>query len=132
MAVRCVIVDDNRDFLEAARSLLHRGDLEVVGLAATTAEAVDLVASLQPAVTLVDVHLGNESGLALARRLIAGTDGAHSTVILISTYAEGDLAELFDESGALAFLTKSQLSAEAVLDALPRDDGDPLNANRGR
>jgi CheY-like chemotaxis protein len=114
MAVRCLIVDDNAEFLEAARQLLQREGIEVVGLASSSAEALQRAAELRPDVTLVDVYLGEESGFELARRLAGGEPGARSAVILISTYAEGDLAEAVASSPAVGFLSKPHLSGRAV------------------
>ena len=111
--MRCLIVDDNESFLEAARVLLEREGMSVVGVATTTAEALSNVAALRPEVVLADLFLGDESGLELARLLAA--DGAgDATVILISTHSEADLAGLIDGSAAAGFLPKAELSAEAI------------------
>jgi hypothetical protein len=57
--------------------------------------------------------LGAESGLPLARRL--ATDPALGvTVILISTHSEADLSELIALSAAAGFLSKGDLSADAI------------------
>jgi DNA-binding NarL/FixJ family response regulator len=117
--VRCLIVDDNRLFLENATSLLEREGLDVVGLAADSAAAIRLVAKLQPDVTLVDIDLGNEDGFELARRLSNGS-GASTKVILISTHSERDLAELISASPALGFIQKTQLSARTIREMLDR------------
>ena len=108
MEVRCLIVDDNRPFLEAARMLLEREGVAVVGLATTSAEALRLEEELRPDVVLVDIRLGDESGFDLARRL-------NSTVILISTHAESEYAEEIAASPAVGFVPRTQLSASAVL-----------------
>ena len=113
MAARCLIVDDNRCFLEAARTLLEREGLTIAGLASTSAEALLAAEALRPDVVLVDVSLGEESGFELARRLVA--DGARgATVIMISTRSEADLADLVAQSPAAGFLSKSELSAYAI------------------
>ena len=117
MAVRCLIVDDNGDFLEAARELLQREGVDVVGVASNSSEALQQAADLQPEVTLVDIYLGNESGFDLARSLAARADDKDGAVILISTYAERDLADVIATSPALGFLSKSDLSRRAI-DAL--------------
>jgi DNA-binding NarL/FixJ family response regulator len=106
--LRCVIVDDNPSVLIAARGLLEREGISVVGVASNTAEALEAVAELRPDVVLVDIDLGGESGFDLARRL----DGA--SVILISTHAERDYADLIEASPAVGFLAKSELSASAI------------------
>ena len=86
MQIRCLIVDDNEPFLGAARLLLEREGVAVVGVATTSAEALRLEGELRPDVVLVDIHLGGESGFDLARRL-------RSPVILISTYARREYAD---------------------------------------
>jgi len=113
--IRCLIVDDNSLFLEAASDLLDREGLDVVGVASNTTEARRLVKELRPDVTLVDIDLGDEDGFELARQL---TDV--SSVILVSTHPEADLAHLIAASPALGFISKARLSAQAILDALER------------
>jgi DNA-binding NarL/FixJ family response regulator len=116
--VRCVIVDDNALFLEGAAELLGREGLDVVGVASTSAEAIQLVSELRPDVTLVDIDLGDEDGFELAQRLHAIP--GDSKVILISTHAEEDLAHLVELSPALGFIAKTRLSAQAIRDTLER------------
>jgi two-component system nitrate/nitrite response regulator NarL len=111
VAVQCVIVDDSSGFLEAARALLEREGLAVVGMAATRSDAVRCVDELRPEVVLVDIDLGGDSGFEVARRIV---DVAPTTVILISTHAEDDFADLIAESPAAGFISKSELSAQAI------------------
>ncbi len=118
MPLRCVIVDDNSLFLEGAADLLTREGVDVVGVASDSAEAIRLVTELRPDVTLVDVDLGDEDGFDLAQRLYA-VPGA-SAVILVSTHAEEDLAQLMEGSPALGFIAKTRLSAQAIRDTLAR------------
>ena len=119
MALRCLIVDDNGGFRDAARSLLEREAIEVVGVASNAAEARSRVAELRPDVVLVDIALGTESGFELARAL-ARED--RTKVILISTHSEVDFADLIAASPAVGFIAKSQLSARAVRDLVADDD----------
>jgi DNA-binding NarL/FixJ family response regulator len=104
-----VIVDDNSFFLDAARELLEREGVEVVGVASNSADALPLVADLRPDVTLVDVDLGTEDGFELSRQL-----AGRSNVILVSAHPEAELAELVSASPARGFIHKTQLSAGAI------------------
>jgi DNA-binding NarL/FixJ family response regulator len=113
VSLRCLIVDDNALFLEGAAALLRREGLDVIGVASNSAQAIQLASELRPDVTLVDVDLGDEDGLELARRL---TDT--SRVILISTHLEDDLAHLIAMSPALGFVPKTRLSAQAIRNLL--------------
>ena len=114
MADRVLIVDDNHSFLEAARMLLEREGLTVTAVA-STAEALRSAEASPPDVILVDIFLGKESGLDLARRF-AEADGGHEgpTVILISTHTQADFADVIAESSAAGFLPKAELSAAAI------------------
>jgi two-component system, NarL family, nitrate/nitrite response regulator NarL len=114
MPMRSLIVDDNGLFLEAARVLLEREGLSVAGVAATSAEALRQAEALRPDVILVDISLGEESGFDLARRLVEDGLGDDAVVILISTHAEEDLADMIAASPAAGFLPKAELSASAV------------------
>lgn len=122
--LRCLIVDDSSHFLDAARALLGQQGIEVVGVASTSAEALQRATALQPDVTLVDIDLSGESGFEVARRL--RRDGNRAPVILISTHAEEDYVDLIRASPAVGFLPKSTLSGPAIRDLLDsRGDGVP-------
>jgi CheY-like chemotaxis protein len=120
LPLTCLIVDDNADFLEAARDLLEREGIAVVGVASTSAEALRRADELRPDVTLVDIELGEESGFDLTDRLASVRDGRRSPVILVSTYAEKDFADLIALSPAVGFLSKSTLSGTAIFEVLGR------------
>jgi CheY-like chemotaxis protein len=115
VADRVLIVDDNHSFLEAARMLLEREGLTVTAVVSSTAEALRSAEASPPDVILVDISLGEESGLDLARRL-AEVDGGRegTTVILISTHTQADFADVIAESSAAGFLPKAELSAAAI------------------
>lgn len=90
----CLIVDDSPDFVDAARGLLKRRGMVVVGVASSGTEALSRFAELRPDVPLVDIDLGAESGF--------------------------DVIEKLHRAGAPSpsprFLAKSALSADAVRD----------------
>jgi len=132
--LRCLIVDDSPRFLEAARRLLERQGITVVGVASNSAEALQRAEELRPDVTLLDIDLGGESGLELARRLHGKAGLALAPVILISTHAEQDYAELIAASPAVGFLPKTALSGVAIRDLLAGhgDRGRPVSGPPGR
>ena len=64
--------------------------------------------------------------------LYSRSGGSPSDVILISTHAEEDFADLIAANPAAGFISKSELSARAVHGLLDRADGrDPLTERRG-
>jgi two-component system nitrate/nitrite response regulator NarL len=118
VTLRCLLVDDNLGFLEAARRLLERDGIDVVGVVTTGTDAMVRVSELHPEVALVDVHLGAENGLEVARRLLETSESSMS-VILISTYDESDLAQLVVSSRA-GWLWKGELSGSAIRSVVQR------------
>jgi CheY-like chemotaxis protein len=124
VALRSLIVDDDAYFLQAARDLLERQGMVVLGVASTGDEAVQRAEELRPDVTLLDIDLGEDSGFEVAQRL-ASLEGLEDLrVVLISTYDEKDLAELIAASPAVGFLNKMDLSLSAISELVARAGGD--------
>jgi CheY-like chemotaxis protein len=118
MAVRALIVDDNAQFLEVASAVLERQGMTIVAVASTGEDALRRLGETQPDLVLVDIDLGEESGLDLARSIVQ--DGLNPPyVILISAYPEDDIVDLLDASPAVGFLSKSSLSVAAIEAMLP-------------
>ncbi len=122
--LRCLIVDDGPRFLDAARGLLEGQGVTVVGVASNSADALQRTGELRPDVTLLDIDLvgsaaWNSAGTPRAGRPTPGP------VILISTHAEQDYAELIAASPVIGFLPKTALSGDAIRDLLAghRDGG---------
>ena len=114
---RTLIVDDSEQFLASAERLLGLGGVTIVGTTKSGSEAVRLAEELQPDVALVDIDLGGESGLDLARELAALVPAP--IVLLISTHTEAEVGEMVDASPATGFIPKSRLDAAAVLASCP-------------
>lgn len=128
VSLRCVIVDDNPCYLAAPGDRLEREGMRVVAFASTGAEALQQTRALDPDLVLVDIDLGEESGFDVARRLAAAAR-PETRVILISVYAEGDFADLIEESPAIGFVSKCAMSAGDIRAVLRRADA---SERRGR
>jgi DNA-binding NarL/FixJ family response regulator len=115
-----LIVDDSSDFLDAARQLLADDGVTVIGVAATSDRAVAETLALRPDVALVDIDLGAERGVDVARRLAELPSGG-PPVVLISAESGRELAEVVDASGALGFVSKTDLSGDAIRKLLARE-----------
>jgi DNA-binding NarL/FixJ family response regulator len=124
MRLRCLIVDDNARFREEMRGLLAEQGLDVVGGAGSAADAQRQIAELRPDVALIDIDLGRESGLELARQLRKQPGQGAVSLILISTHDEGEYADLIEASSAIGFLAKIDLSAAKIRQMLAAVDGD--------
>lgn len=125
MSVRCLIVDDNRDFLRAAADLLQGAGITVAGVAATGPQALQACRDLRPDVVLIDVDLGEESGFEVAGQLAGQAGPGQPCVILISAYSGEDFTDMIGDTPDVSFLPKGALSGPAVLSVLAGAGGTP-------
>ena len=107
-----LVVDDHRLFRATARMLLESEGYHVVGEAADGAEAVAEAVRLRPDVGLRAVPLPDPPGFEVARRRRDAR--LNSPVVLVSSRHASEYGELVDQSGALGFIAKDQLSGPAL------------------
>lgn len=110
-SIRVIIVDDHKMLSEGtARLLAGEEDIEVVGTAATVADARVLVADTAPDVAIVDFRLPDGDGAALTREILAVSP---TTKVLILTGLPDDgLLVAAIEAGCSGFLTKDRAIEE--------------------
>jgi DNA-binding NarL/FixJ family response regulator len=108
-----MVVDDQRMFAESvARLLDNEADIEVVGVAGTAANAVELAAELAPDVAVVDFRLPDGDGASVTREVLATSP---TTNVLILTGASDERLLLAAvEAGCSGFLTKDRALTELV------------------
>jgi CheY-like chemotaxis protein len=106
-APRVLIVDDEPIFRGAARKLLERRGYAVVAEAGCGATALDAVERFAPQAVLLDVHLGDDNGFEVCRRLTRNRPGL--AVLLASTAEYGECDDLVAFSGARGFVSKTRL-----------------------
>jgi CheY-like chemotaxis protein len=126
MRERCVIVDDNHDFLRAARELLELEGISVVDVVSTGAQARRTCRELHPDVVLIDIDLGEETGFGVARELAGQADAGQPHMILMSAYSRDDFEDMIADSPAIAFLSKVALSGAAIRGILAGEGARPV------
>ena len=116
--VEVLVVDDHAPFRRALATVLEAIGSGPITEAATASDAVNAVASRAPGplLALVDVNLGPDSGIDVTRRLLAADPDA--TVALISTHDARDLPADAAECGAVAFVAKSELAPDRLVDLI--------------
>src|ERR1041385_5385009 len=116
MKHRVVLVDDHVLFLAGVRTEL--GDaVEVVGEAASVAEAVPLIRELDPDVVLLDVHLPDGVGDAIITAVAPDRPGVRFLALSVSDAAEDVIAII--RAGARGYVTKT-ISGEDLAAAIER------------
>ena len=112
MPPRIVIVDDDPSFLATVRLLLEAEGFVVVGEALNGRDGVAAVAELDPDIVLVDVNLPDIDGFEVVQQL---ADGERAPpVVLTSIRSASDFGDLVETSGAQGFITKADISGEAL------------------
>lgn len=103
--IRVVIADDQRVVREGLRTLLGLLDgVEVVGVAADGAEAVDLAISAGADVVMMDLGMPRCDGVEATRRLHTEAPGIQ--VLVLTTYADDRSVLDALRAGARGYLTK--------------------------
>ena len=127
MSRRVVLVDDHHLFRSGVRAEL--GDaVEIVGEAASVAEAVPLIKELDPDVVLLDVHLPDGGGHAVIAQVAPERPGVRFLALSVSDAAE-DVIDVI-RAGARGYVTKTISGAELV-DAINRTaEGDAVFSPR--
>ena len=116
MKPRVVLVDDHALFLAGVRAEL--GDaVDVVGEAATVAEAVPLIKEGDPDVVLLDVHLTDGTGDAIVTSIAPDRPGVRFLALSVSDAPEDVIAVI--RAGARGYVTKT-ISAGELVDAINR------------
>ena len=118
MTTRVLVVDDQALLRTAFSSLIDaEDDMEVVGEAAEGRQAVELAASLTPAVVVMDVRMPVMDGIEATRQITSDRSADAPRVLILTTF---DLDEYVFEAlraGASGFALKSR-PLEELLSAI--------------
>jgi len=110
---RVLVVDDHRTFAELlSRALDAEDDLECVGHAQDSAEALTAVPTLQPDVVLMDVHLPDQDGISTAAELVR--DHPDLKILILTAHASLADVERAAAAGASGFLAKDGSLTEVL------------------
>ncbi|KJY35660.1 response regulator [Streptomyces katrae] len=116
MTVRVVLADDQPLARSGLRVLMaDHSDLEVVGEAATGAEAVRLVNDTRPDVVVMDIRMPGMDGIEATRLITAGP--ATTRVLVLTTFDEDDHVYGALRAGASGFVVKD-MALDDILAAI--------------
>jgi DNA-binding NarL/FixJ family response regulator len=128
--VSVVLVDDHAMFRTGVRAELGQavGVVEVIGEAADTAEAVQVVDKLRPDVVLLDVHLPGGGGGEVLRQVHPKAPEVKFLALSVSDAAEDVIGTI--RAGARGYVTKSITGDGLVAAILRVADGDAVFSPR--
>lgn len=108
--MRVLIVDDHRLFGELLMAGLSEDErVEVVGIAGTGKEALELVEQLEPHIVLMDLAMPVMDGLEATRRI---AKAAPRTQVLVLTGESSVDSVAAREAGAAGFIRKDESLAD--------------------
>jgi len=113
---RVLLVDDHEVVRLGLMTLINdRPDMEVVGEAGTTAEAVAAVARLRPDVVLMDIRMPGEGGIEATRQISARYPTTR--VVILTSFADDELVVKAISAGAAGYVLK-QVGNQELLRAI--------------
>ena len=118
MTIRVLLADDQALLRATFRLLLDaQDDIEVVGEAATGAQAVALARAGRADLVLMDIRMPDMDGIEATRRITGDDDLAGVRVLILTTFETDDLVVAALHAGASGFLGKGA-DPDALLDAI--------------
>lgn len=126
-AFRLLIVEDSVVGAETLTRLVSlSSQVEVVGIAADSAQALKMSRSLKPDVVLLDLHLPDQEGTEIIRPLLERLP--HSQVIMMSVEDDPSCRLRALEAGAVDYLVKPFHVQELLASIRRGRDGGALRA----
>jgi pilus assembly protein CpaE len=111
--IRVLIVDDVSETRENVRKLLQfESDVDVVGVARTGKEAIQLSQDLQPDVVLMDINMPDMDGISATEAIRAKQPTTQ--VVILSVQGDQNYMRRAMLAGARDFLTKPPMGDELI------------------
>ena len=113
---RVLLVDDHEVVRLGLMTLINdQPNMQVVGEAGTTAEAVRAVERLQPDVVLMDIRMPGEGGIEATQQIMARFP--ETQVVMLTSFADDELVVRAIRAGAVGYVLK-QVGNEELLRAI--------------
>ncbi|MEO9013984.1 MAG: response regulator transcription factor, partial [Terrimesophilobacter sp.] len=113
--IRVAIADDQQLVRAGFAALVDsEPDLEVVGEAATGAEAVALVTRTKPDVVLMDIRMPDGDGLWATERIVSRQELGGTHIVIVTTFELDEYVAQAIKAGASGFLVKDTEPVELI------------------
>jgi DNA-binding NarL/FixJ family response regulator len=111
--IRCFLVDDHEVVRRGVAEMLgHAGDIEIVGEAATAAQALARIRAVRPDVVVLDVRLPDGDGVQVCREIRS----AHPEIqcLMLTSFADDEALFQAIMAGASGYVLKQIKGADVV------------------
>jgi DNA-binding NarL/FixJ family response regulator len=114
MSTLRILIADDHPLVRTGLSTILAGvpEFDVVGQAATGQEAIDLAASLQPDVVVMDLQMPDVSGVAATREIL--TANPDIRILVVTLFADEDSVFLALRAGARGYVLKDADESELI------------------
>ena len=111
--IRVLVVDDHAVFCEALANILRlEADIEVVGMGHSVDDAVRSAHALTPDVVLLDVHMGDGSGVDATAAI--KTNRPETQVVILTSDEDESVLKAAVQAGVTGYLSKHEPAALVV------------------
>jgi DNA-binding NarL/FixJ family response regulator len=110
--VRILLIDDNTEILDHISNMLQP-EYDVIGKVADGNLVYSEVASLRPDIIILDISMGNHSGIEIARRL--RERGYSKEIIFLTVHEDPDFVTAAIGAGGRAYVTKPRMTEDLGL-----------------
>jgi DNA-binding NarL/FixJ family response regulator len=112
--ITVLIVEDHALVRQGIRALLDKmNEVQVIGEASNGHEAIDMIRSLKPDVTVMDIEMPTMSGIQALEKI--QIENLSTKVVVLSMHSDEILVRLVLKSGAKGYLLKNSLKEELLL-----------------
>lgn len=114
--IRVLIVDDHQIFRQGVQvNLESYDDIQVVGQGANGEEGLDLVRSLKPDVTVMDINLPFMNGIQVTHQL--SSEGQPTRIVMLTAYDDAQQMISAMKAGAAGFCVK-EISPDKLVNVI--------------
>ena len=118
MTIRLMIVDDSEVVRVGLAAVLSQdAELDLIGQAGTSEEAVALATHIEPDLVLLDVRIPEEGGIEAGRQILEALP--NTRVLFLSAFADDELVRAAILIGAKGYLLK-EIDAELLIESIKR------------
>ncbi|MGL4695303.1 response regulator [Enterococcus larvae] len=108
--IRLIVVDDDFLVTTSLKTIIEASqEIEVIGIGHSAEEAVQLYQELVPDILLMDIRMGESTGLDAARKIL--TEEPKAAILLLTTFSDDEYIVEALKIGVKGYLLKQNMEA---------------------